>query len=409
MKRVSTSILGVIFVAFPFGFALAQTPESQMTGRVPTPIAFPVSPATAGENVSVVPVPGTINRVGKDTLTVRLVNSCFGTNLRSVSNPVSPDGSIEATLTLEAAGTETTLKVVYPGNVVALVRRNDEVPLPLDDSGLPPGSRAVAYGPVVEIQTPVDFSASLSTEGVTRRVKDRLKVKSSAFNQIMHGCPKTPVYGPKWQPTYPCGSYMGKSGPLSANVSPAIVAPDNTAIQIPVAFPGQNGFCGGFYSPLMVFFSDERPQFTAVSGFALNSMGTTAWPEAGAPGHFIAFDRDGNGQIDSAKELFGDGESQPNGFEALRAEDSNKDGQINSKDNSFAQLVLWHDLNGDGKSSKDEMVPLRQKIKSISLKYETKLRPIGRHAEEREVSIARTPAGRKVKVVDVWLAPRVKD
>lgn len=388
--------------------SFAQTTE-EMTDRRTTPLAFPVSPATAGENVALVPVAGTVTRTGNSTLNVRLITSCFGTNLRSVSNPVSPDGSIEASLTIEASGQRQNLKVTFPGYIVEKRAEGAEKqpPLALDASGLPSGSRAVGYGPVVEMQVPVEFSVSVSQEGVTRRALDRLKVVASSFTQIMHGCPKTPVYGARHRATYPCGQYMGKSGPISANISPAIVAPDNSAISIPVAFPGQNGFCGGFYSPLMVFFDEGRPGFTSVSSFSINGMKNTAWPEAGAPGYFIAVDRDGSGKIDSSEELFGEGEGHENGFDALAAEDSNKDGKIDSKDSIFSKLVLWNDKDGDGFSSENEVEPIAKRLRSVSLEYRKELRPIGRYAEERQVGDAKLKNGKgEVRVIDVWLAPR---
>jgi hypothetical protein len=117
--------------------------------------------------------------------------------------------------------------------------------------------------------------------------------------------------------------------------------------------------------------------------------------------------RDGNGKIDQKNELFGDSPEAVNGFEALREFDTNHDGWISKKDKNFAKLVLWFDRNGDGKMTPDEVVPASQIIEKISLKYSKgHLRPIGRHAEEREVAtVILKKHHQKVQVADIWLSP----
>jgi hypothetical protein len=67
----------------------------------------------------------------------------------------------------------------------------------------------------------------------------------------------------------------------------------------------------------------------------------TGW--AGADDGLLVFDRDGNGTIDSGKELFGsetilsDGSKASNGFEALAELDDNHDGKIDASDAAFAR------------------------------------------------------------------------
>jgi len=385
---------GLLFIVLgQIGFlsfvqAASTTTSEEVTERKTNVVPLAVSPGSTGEAIASVPASGPTSRVGTSFVMVRINNSCFGTNLRSVSNPVSPDASIEASFTIEAGGQNQLIRVRYPGNIVALTRNPDETPLELDASELPAGSKAVAYGPTVQISIPVTFAASLTVDGGIARTSDRLKLLSSSFNQVMHGCPDTPVWGPKWSPTYACGTYMGKDGPLSVTLSPAVVAPDNSSIELSASFPRQNGFCGGFYSPLMVFFDDQRPSFTGVSDFPLNAGGKTAWPEAGAPGHFLALDTDGDGKIRFRDELFGENGEFKHGFEALKIHDSNKDGKISKADKKFKDLLLWQDANGDGKSEVSELVKLSEKIESISLKFKNNMRPIGLSAEERETSTA---------------------
>ncbi|PPC94133.1 MAG: hypothetical protein CTY35_10805, partial [Methylotenera sp.] len=69
---------------------------------------------------------------------------------------------------------------------------------------------------------------------------------------------------------------------------------------------------------------------------------------------FLVLDRDGNGSIDSGRELFGDNTIKSNGlkaidgFDALADLDSNSDGKISESDSIFADLRIWRDLNQDG-------------------------------------------------------------
>ena len=93
----------------------------------------------------------------------------------------------------------------------------------------------------------------------------------------------------------------------------------------------------------------------------------TAWVRGGDA--LLAWDRNGNGTIDSGLELFGDQRGASNGFEELRKLDTNSDGFIGPEDNKFTELVLWRD-NGDGISSKEEMFTLPQLgIERIALNY----------------------------------------
>ena len=79
---------------------------------------------------------------------------------------------------------------------------------------------------------------------------------------------------------------------------------------------------------------------------------------------FLVLDRNGNGQIDSGRELFGDatikrnGQLALDGFDALADLDSNADGQINAQDSVFTSLRVWRDLNQDGISQSNELASL---------------------------------------------------
>lgn len=84
---------------------------------------------------------------------------------------------------------------------------------------------------------------------------------------------------------------------------------------------------------------------------------------------FLAIDRNGNGVIDSGRELFGDQNGAANGFEELRKLDTNGDGRINALDRDFDKLLLWRD-NGNGITEPGELMTLRDMgIAEISLGY----------------------------------------
>lgn len=84
---------------------------------------------------------------------------------------------------------------------------------------------------------------------------------------------------------------------------------------------------------------------------------------------FLALDRNGNGAIDDGTELFGDQRGAANGYEELRALDSNGDGRINASDRDFEQLRLWRD-NGNGVTEEGELVSLRDAgVSELSLAY----------------------------------------
>ena len=117
--------------------------------------------------------------------------------------------------------------------------------------------------------------------------------------------------------------------------------------------------------------------------FDLDASGTaekTGWiaPDDG----LVVMDRDGNGTIDNGRELFGDAtviqtadgsqKIAETGFEALAAEDTNKDGVIDASDENFSNMKVWQDANQDGISQEEELRSLEETgIKKIHLDYLT--------------------------------------
>lgn len=89
----------------------------------------------------------------------------------------------------------------------------------------------------------------------------------------------------------------------------------------------------------------------------------TGWIASGEA--IVVCDLNGNGKVDSGRELFGDntiltqgpraGQTAANGFEALADLDSNLDGKFSSADAAFASVKLWKDLNQNGISETGEL------------------------------------------------------
>jgi hypothetical protein len=371
---------------------------------------------------------GPVSRTGTGNITIKLVNSCFGTNNRYVDNPLSPNSIITAfipvSVTTGSSVVTTNFFVNYPGQIVTAAGA------PSPDQGMAPstygatgktvsGLTASLGGNIVQLTFPgrqlnvsIAADGTMSTNNTTQVSVD---VGDLRFEETVdpNSCSdKTPVYGKLgysiFRPTYACGDYMGKTGPVSANVTAKTISPDNSMVEIDVAFPGQTGFCGGYFSPLMLFFGKERPTFTGSSSFKLSNAARTYWVEKEAPGYFLAIDRNGNGLIDNAEELFGSQDSDTNGFEALKKLDSNHDGVIDSKDKMWSKLLLWRDKNGDGIAQPGELEPLSKRVVKISLKYKAVNKAYGSTAQARQVAEFWFKDGKKTgkgDVEDIWFAP----
>jgi len=104
-----------------------------------------------------------------------------------------------------------------------------------------------------------------------------------------------------------------------------------------------------------------------------------AWTAPGSTNGWLAIDLNGNGTIDSAKELFSNVAAQPadpsdpnapDGFNDLAQYDANHDGVIDNQDPVWPRLLVWIDSNHDGISQPGELHCLDSLgIHSISTSY----------------------------------------
>lgn len=102
--------------------------------------------------------------------------------------------------------------------------------------------------------------------------------------------------------------------------------------------------------PLVINLSGGAPELSeSLFSFDIDSDGAKDKIHSLGKGTgFLAFDRNGDGQINNGTELFGP--SSGNGFSDLSALDQNNDGWIDENDDAFSKLVIWtRDENGESK------------------------------------------------------------
>lgn len=395
-------------IALPSAFAQNPSVQSQLQ----TQSFFDVMPSGGGllSNV-VIDSQVTTGRVSSYTrLNMHL--SCYATNLRGVANPVSEYSVVKAYIDIKtSANVMKTAIIQFPAeflkpaasrtmtvaNAVALVASAD------------PLIKIKAFDNVVQLLLPNIKEMTVTSDGeVTNLSEKNLIVAGVRFSQ--EGAPG--------------GAYTGVTGPLSSSIR-WYTSIDGKTIDVYASFPGaafpgqgaqyqgetRTGFCGAYYSPLMLFFDENLPNFLTTSKFSVSKhqTGSVYWPEAGSPGYFLVLDEKNDSKIENGSQLFGDNEKFKDGFENLSSYDDNKDSIIDSKDKVFKKLKLWNDKNADGVSQKDEVKTLKQMgVTSINLAFEYETKKFGDRAEYKQKSsfnFKKNQATKKGLVLDVWLSP----
>lgn len=157
-------------------------------------------------------------------------------------------------------------------------------------------------------------------------------------------------------------NFYAWDGPIT--VKPSWSWGQNGSLNLEATFPGQDGYCGGYHSPLMVFFNKKYPKFSNVVNFLRKDIDgvKTFWPEKNHHGYFLALLKKGKEKqgIWESSQVFGQNGYYLDGFRALSAIDSNFDGKITKADDEFKRLVLWKDKNSDGRSQKGELFTLKE-------------------------------------------------
>ncbi|MDD3593050.1 MAG: type II secretion system protein [Candidatus Gastranaerophilales bacterium] len=123
-----------------------------------------------------------------------------------------------------------------------------------------------------------------------------------------------------------------------------------------------------YSSPLVLDLLGDGLLFTSLEDgviFDLDADGhaeKTAWTtlQTKFDNAFLCLDKNGNGQIDNGKELFGDQSGAATGFDELAKYDENADGVINKKDKVYYQLRLWADMNKNAKVDPGELKTLEE-------------------------------------------------
>lgn len=150
----------------------------------------------------------------------------------------------------------------------------------------------------------------------------------------------------------------------------------------PVQCSGNEPYC--ITTPIVIDTQNQGFHLTNMQGgvrFTFDrDLLQTSWTDQHYSNAWLVLDRNHNGTIDDASELFGELTPQPdndhpNGFKALAVFDDprnggNGNGRIDPGDAVWSSLRLWVDRNHNGISEPSELIPLSEAgIFAIGLDY----------------------------------------
>jgi hypothetical protein len=115
----------------------------------------------------------------------------------------------------------------------------------------------------------------------------------------------------------------------------------------------------------------------------------------------LALDRNGNGRIDSGKELFGDQHGASNGFAELSKYDDNRDGRIDQQDSVFEQLSL---LRFDAQGRQQQQTLAEAGVSAIHLQAQNVKQALGAYDEIAQIGRFDFADGRSGQAADLLLA-----
>ena len=200
-----------------------------------------------------------------------------------------------------------------------------------------------------------------------------------------------PVYPDDWQKGF---------GAAETTTSPIILDLDGNGVQTIRLNKGDKGDPTG---PSIFFNLDAK-------GLSEN----TGWVDA--RDGLLVRDLNGDGQITSGRELFGNhtlltqgpkaGQTAAHGFEALAELDTNGDGMVNSQDGGFASLRVWKDANGNGLTDAGELLTLAQAgVASLNVAFtNSEALPDAQGNTHKELGQYTSTSGATHSMSDVWFA-----
>lgn len=316
---------------------------------------------------------------------------CYGTNNRGTSNPISPSSQIYLVVdVLDASGNPTANSAIF--DFPSMMTKPEGITTG-DHCGITslPSGQINLGGSSVSINDAIanaggDQSVFLQAFNVDtlKNNNSRQTVSCSIFPMSMPRPSNIdldaklrirPVQGFTYatisREFYGYNGLMdrGTKVDIKQNSQKGGYGSNTKFLQITAAFPGQDGFCGGYHSPLMFFFSDKLPKFEGKSVLLKGNKNPTSWVEKNHEGYFLVRLGKAADKI-KPEALFGNDETHRDGFLKLQTLDSNGDKVLDKNDAAFGELYLWKDANANSKNDKGEIKKLSDfKVESINLNY----------------------------------------